>query len=87
MRAASEIYKGIEFVRIFTLPDEQKVLLWQTLSRDKIIKILKDEVLLNDCVQYTDYCAWYDTHFKSEPVAVQEKRTVPNNPVLIPVLK
>lgn len=86
MRVASEIYKGIEFVRIFALPDEQKVLIWQTFSRDKIIKILKDEVLLNDCIQYTDYLTWYDMHFKPQ-TRVEEKSSIPAVPILSPVLK
>lgn len=63
MKAASELYKGIEFVRIFSLPDEQKVILWNTLSRDKIIKILRDNVLLSDCILYKDYVQWYSETF------------------------
>lgn len=60
MKAASEIYKGIEYVRISNLPDEQKVTIWTTLRHDKVIKILKDDALFNDCIQYQDYVAWFE---------------------------
>lgn len=58
MRALSEIYKGIEFVRISSLPEDQKAAIWQSLERDKVIKILKADSLLNDCILYTDYIEW-----------------------------
>ncbi len=63
MRAAAENYKGIEFVRISTLPEDQKQLIWTSLKRDKIIKILKNDCLLNDCVQVSDYEAWYTENY------------------------
>ncbi len=58
MRASSEIYKGIEFVRISSLPEDQRAVIWQSLERDKVIKILKADSLLNDCILYTDYIEW-----------------------------
>lgn len=58
MIVASEVYKGIEFVRISSLNTEEKSKIWQTLERDKIIKILRDKELLNDCIQYGDYILW-----------------------------
>lgn len=70
MKAAAEIYKGIEFVRIFSLPDEQKVLIWQSLDRSKIIKILRENTLLNDCIQYQDYLSWYRETIDGEQPAL-----------------
>ena len=64
MRASSENYKGIEFVRISMLPEEQKKMIWTSLKRDKIIKILKNDCLLNDCVQANDYEQWYTENYK-----------------------
>jgi len=58
MKVVSEVYKGIEYVRISSLNKEEKNKIWQTLDREKIIKILKDNELLNDCVQYQDYLSW-----------------------------
>lgn len=68
MRTQSENYKGIEFVRISTLPEDQKQLIWTSLKRDKIIKILKTDCLLNDCIQLRDYEAWYSENYKIEVI-------------------
>ena len=81
MKADLEIYKGIEFVRIFSLPDEQKVIIWKTLQRDKIIKILRDNTLLSDCILYKDYEQWY-----SETFAVQQAKEDEPQPIIRPVL-
>ncbi len=70
MRTPSENYKGIEFVRISTLPEDQKQLIWTSLKRDKIIKILKSDCLLNDCIQVRDYEAWYSENYKSETIVL-----------------
>ena len=53
-----ENFKGIEFVRISSLPKDQQENVWQSFQRDKIIKILKDQALMNDCILYRDYAAW-----------------------------
>jgi hypothetical protein len=58
MRATSEVYKGIEFVRISSLPADQKVAIWNSFDREKIIKILKVDSLMNDCILYRDYLDW-----------------------------
>lgn len=81
MKADLEIYKGIEFVRIFSLPDEQKVIIWKTLQRDKIIKILRDNTLLSDCILYKDYEQWY-----AETFSVQQAKEEENEPTIQPVL-
>jgi hypothetical protein len=66
MKVSSENFKGIEFVRISSLENEEKSLIWKTLGRDKIIKILRDNELLNDCIQYEDYIAWYKQNFSNK---------------------
>lgn len=58
MKMSSESYRGIEFIRISSLATQEKNLIWQTLAHEKIIKILRDNELLNDCIQYNDYLAW-----------------------------
>jgi hypothetical protein len=70
MRTQFESYKGIEFVRISTLPEDQKQLIWTSIKRDKIIKILKSDCLLNDCVQLHDYEAWYSENYKPETITL-----------------
>lgn len=54
-----EIYKGIEFVRISNLTKEQGERIRDSFPKEKIIKILRDEVILRDCIQYHDYQEWF----------------------------
>lgn len=65
MRVDREIYKGIEYVRLTGLPLDQKEKIDTTLSPDKIIKILKDGVLINDCIQYADYLCWFEEYHQA----------------------
>jgi hypothetical protein len=58
MVPSSEIYKGIEFIRISSLPDDERKLFWKSFEQEKIIKILKPDALLNDCVLLQDYTNW-----------------------------
>jgi hypothetical protein len=60
MKIPPESFKGIEFVRISSLPGDQKEKIWNSLQHDKIIKIVKDQSLLNDCVLYQDYLSWFN---------------------------
>lgn len=80
MKVLAENYKGIEFVRLSRLPEEQKALLVQALPSDHIIKILRENELLTDCVQFKHYDAWYCKSYKPEPVESltgQPKLTTP----------
>lgn len=69
MKVLAENYKGIEYVRISKLPDEQKANLVQTLPSDKIIKILRENELLTDCVQFKHYDAWFKSHYKNGAIS------------------
>jgi len=60
---SAETYKGIEFVRISNLPDDQKNNIRQTIGDSKIIKILRGKELLHDCVQVNDYAMWMKENF------------------------
>ena len=53
-----ERFKGIEFVRISSLTKEQQQQVWSSFDQEKIIKIIRDKRLLNDCILYTDFVAW-----------------------------
>lgn len=75
MKATVENYKGIEFVRISSLPEDQKKKIWSSFHTNKIIKILRDKELLNDCVRYTDYLDWYTSTYSetSRPPLLRAK--------------
>ena len=61
--AEREIYKGIEFIRISKLSTDQRDKIIASFPKDKIIKILRDEVLLSDCIQYHEYQEWASEHY------------------------
>ena len=62
MKVQSEIFKGIEFVRISSLPGDQREEIWGSFQHEKIIKIVKDQALMNDCILYHDYVSWLKQH-------------------------
>jgi hypothetical protein len=63
MQTKSEFYKGIEFIRIANLPADQKEIFLKNFSQDKVIKILKDDLLIPDCILYSDYDAWFQAQY------------------------
>jgi adenosyl cobinamide kinase/adenosyl cobinamide phosphate guanylyltransferase len=66
MKVACEQYKGIIYIRIAALPEKQKQQFWVSFDQEKIIKILKDDKLLNDCVLFNDYTEWLKSVLKEE---------------------
>jgi hypothetical protein len=78
MSVASENYRGIEFIRISSLPDSMRNAFCQSFDKDKIIKILTGNSLLHDCILYTDYVEWSKKSLEPE--------TVNNEPALVPKL-
>jgi len=65
MTAAIENYKGIEFVRISTLPEDQRKMISTSPFQHKVIKILRDKELLDDCLSYDHYIEWYNQSYKT----------------------
>jgi len=81
MKVSSENYKGIEYIRISSLPVDQKKFIYKSLNHRLIINILKENALMNDCLQYQHYITWYENIYK---IAAQERNAgVPaHSPVL-----
>ena len=65
MLVKPEQYKGISYVRISSLPVDQRAKIRHSYQREAIIKILKDNTLINDCIIYDDYVNWYNSEKKS----------------------
>lgn len=73
MKSPASVYKGIEFVSIQDLPAEQQFLLHNEHTIERI-KILIDEKIVSNCIQYKHYTAWYNESFEPlKQVAVQER--------------
>ena len=80
MKVNSTIYKGIEFVEISTLPNEQRTSLLQAVNPDLLIKILVDGKLMPRCIQYKDYEEWYDNSYRpsfKDETSASSKTAVP----------
>jgi hypothetical protein len=69
MGAKIEQYKGIEFVRISSMSREQQARVWESFDREKIIKIVTQESLMNDCILYSDFASWQSAQLTSRQSA------------------
>jgi hypothetical protein len=70
-------YKGIDYIRLSSLPPAQSESLKQTLNERTLIKILMNDVVLSDCVLYSAYEEWFATQ-RAEPEIVLAHKTSPN---------
>jgi hypothetical protein len=59
MLTKPEHYKGIFYIRISALPTEEKFRIRESFDKSRIVKILKENSLINDCILYPDYVAWF----------------------------
>lgn len=82
MSIQPEQYKGIEFVRISSLSPSEQQLVRAQIPTEKIIKILRDNTLLNDCIQYRHYLEWKQA---LSPATQHETANEPTSPA--PVLR
>jgi hypothetical protein len=78
MKVLPENFKGIEYVRISSLPGDQREKIWGSFQHDKIIKIVKDQALMNDCILYQDYASWLSQH--QPPAAKPAAATAVSSP-------
>jgi hypothetical protein len=54
-------YRGIEYIRLSSLSVAHAEALRSSLNNRTLIKILRNEVILSDCVLYSAYEAWYNS--------------------------
>ena len=80
MKVNSKVYKGIEYIQLTDLPKEQQDLIVQYRSEDFFIKILVENNVVNNCIQYRDYDAWFETVYRK--ATVSKKPAPVNTPVL-----
>ena len=76
-----QTYKGIEYVQLSMLPEEERALLSQTFNREFIIKIQVNGKILSDCIQFKDYTVWYEQQFTTMSSESSESRKVENQEV------
>lgn len=74
MKVNSTIFKGIEYVQLSQLPEEQREKILETINRNLIIKIMIDEKIVGNCLQFKDYEVWYENVFMPiKPNVVQRQ--------------
>lgn len=59
-------YRGIFYVKLETLPEEQKNQLGNWLPVTDLIKLKVDERIIDNCVNYQDYLFWYENFYSLE---------------------
>lgn len=64
MKVNSTIFKGIEYVQLNQLPEEQRERILETINRNLIIKIMIDGKIVGNCLQFKDYEVWYENVFQ-----------------------
>lgn len=67
MKINSENFKGIEYIQLNELPEDQCQKILESLDRDFLIKLLIDGKIVSNCLQYKDYSFWYDNIFNDQP--------------------
>lgn len=76
-----EVFKGIHFIRVSELPGEQQKLFAEWLPRDQFIKIMIEDHVVADCVQYHHYNHWFEQVYPKQIEAlevVEPKRETPS---------
>ena len=80
-------YRGIEYINLSSLSDNQSKSLSKSLSDRTLIKILQDDLVIADCVLYSTYEDWYDsivTEVEAKPIEQEPKPTIAKQAVLTP---
>jgi hypothetical protein len=81
MKVSPKIYRGIEYVVERDLPEDQQKRLNDSLPSVEFIKILlNDGTILDRCISFKEYSAWYDslvTVVKEETVAKTPGQGIP----------
>jgi hypothetical protein len=83
MKAKARFFKGIEFIQVNELPEEQQILLKSSPNTPERIKILIDGKVLDNCILYKEYANWHHTIYlqsvahTDKPILEQEVSPVP----------
>lgn len=71
-------FKGIEYIRLSALPTKEAEMLQKTLTNRTLIKIMVSDEVIEDCVLYTAYEAWFSNYQPelTEPIKPTIRSTV-----------
>lgn len=68
MKVKPNYYKGQEFVSLSTLPYKQYSQIRDWLPVTSLIKLVIDDLELNDCIAYEEYEYWFENLYKQAQV-------------------
>lgn len=71
-KQAEEVYRGIHYIRISDLPEDQESLFKEWLPTDQVIKIMIQKEIFEDCVQFHHYEHWYDNVYPTQEKVMME---------------
>jgi hypothetical protein len=77
-KLAKRTFKGIEYIRLESLPKQQADILIKNLGPRTLIKIQMYDEIIEDCVLYEVYESWY-SRAEKELVSEQAATTVKNS--------
>jgi hypothetical protein len=82
MKVDAKLFKGIEYVQLSELPQNQREILTQTINQDLFIKLLVDGKIVSGCIQYKDYSKWYVEQYQPLVNAAREQSVIQIQPNL-----
>lgn len=82
MKVDAKLFKGIEYVQLSELPQNQRELLTQTINQELFIKLLVDGKIVSGCIQYKDYSKWYVELYQPLVSAAREQSVMQIQPNL-----
>ena len=68
-----KLYKGIEYVQLEELPEEQQIRIRESLNHELFVKILVHGKLYHHCILYKDYSCWFESVYNVNLNAQQER--------------
>lgn len=85
IKLINRTYKGIEYIELSSLPVAEAESLKASLTQRTLIKILKDDEVLKDCVLYSAYEKWFAANYKEVEKAklqvIQTSKTAYAEPI------
>lgn len=61
IKLRKKTYRCIEYIDLNSLSGDQQESLKQSLSSRTLVKILQEDIVINDCVLYAAYENWYNS--------------------------
>lgn len=88
-KIAEQVFRGIHFIRLSDLPEDQATGLKESLEYEQQIKIMINNEIIPDCVQYHHYEEWFENKYLPQLNEKEEQKptqTTENNGSAIPNL-